>query len=567
MPSGERETTQPDPRAHDAVVLRRDGLAIRAIARVLGVSRNTVRRLLRGHRIQRDAGAPALRPKTTSPRPSKLDEHTDAIHELLRRYPDITAQRVLEELRLKGYTGGYSILRERMRLLRPAPVKISLPTPEYAPGEMGECDWSTYTLPFSTGRRVVQVFLLVPVISRRKCFSLHASLDVHALMDGHVQAFTRMGGVLKRIKYDNQKAVVIRREGGQPIFNPRFVDFATYYEFSPELARPGHPNDKPRVERGFWELERSFFNGRSFHDEADLAAQMLRWMNEIADPRIVRGDTRTIAERFAEEAAHLLPLPQRPYDTARVVYRLCDAEACIAFEGNRYEVPYAHATAFLPVRVTASEVHIHAADLRPVAVHERLPKGAHQRATLPSRRTPQPRPPDLELIRPAFAELGDAAADFLRGLEGKQRRSVAHHARKILALRERYDSADVASALTHALRFGAFDHAAVARILHVKARPRTLDEYVADATRERLSRFIGECNTEPRDLGEYDALPCIGNMTQRTQACPESDPGPQHLHPQSPRPDPTTTSCAPDSASTSTPSASSTSATRPSTTS
>lgn len=521
MPSGEMKQT--DPRAHDAVVLQRDGLAIRAIARVLKVSRNTVRRLLKGHRVQRDEGVPALPVKVPVPRPGKLDVHIDTIRELLRRYPDITAQRVFEELRTKGYVGGYSSVSERLRAMRPAPVHISLPTPSYAPGEMGECDWSTYTLDFSAARRSVQMFLLVPVVSRRKCFSRHASQDVHALMDGHVQAFERMKGVPKRIKYDNQKAVVIRREGGQPIFNPRFVDFATYYEFSPELARPLHPNDKPRVERGFWELQRSFHCGRSFHDEADHDAQLMQWMNEIADRRVVRGDTKTIAERFAEEAPHLLPLPRRPYDTARVVYRLCDAEACVAFEGNRYEVPYAQTAAFLPVRVTATEVHIHAPDLKPVAIHERLPRGAHQRAALPHRRAAPPRPPDLDVLRPVFAELGDAAADFLRGLEATQQRFVAHHARKILALRERYDSADVAAALSHALRFGAFDQGAVARILHVKARPRTLDEFVADATRERLSRFIGECNTEPRDLGEYDALPCLGATNKGRNACPESE--------------------------------------------
>lgn len=111
-------------------------------------------------------------------------------------------------------------------------------------------------------------------------------------------------------------------------------------------------------------------------------------------------------------------------------------------------------------------------------------------------------------------------------LEGTQRRAVAYHARKILALRERYDSADVAAALTHALRFSAFDHAAVTRIL--RARPRTLDEYVADATRERLARFIGECTTEPRDLTEYDALPCIGHMTRETAPCPNPNPDPPH---------------------------------------
>lgn len=146
---------------------------------------------------------PALPVKVPVPRPGKLDVYMDAIRDLLRRYPDITAQRIFEELRTKGYVGGYSSISERLRALRPAPVRISLPTPSYAPGEMGECDWSTYTLDFGGVRRSVQVFLLVPVVSRRKCFSRHASQDVHALMDGHVRAFERMNGVPKRIKYDN----------------------------------------------------------------------------------------------------------------------------------------------------------------------------------------------------------------------------------------------------------------------------------------------------------------------------------------------------------------------------
>ncbi len=80
-----KKAEQGDPRVLKAVTLRRDGLAIRAITRAMGVSRNTVRRLLRGHRTQRDEGAPALPPKTSPPRPSKLDEHMDTIRELLRR--------------------------------------------------------------------------------------------------------------------------------------------------------------------------------------------------------------------------------------------------------------------------------------------------------------------------------------------------------------------------------------------------------------------------------------------------------------------------------------------------
>lgn len=55
-------------------------------------------------------------------------------------------------------------------------------------------------------------------------------------------------------------------------------------------------------------------------------------------------------------------------------------------------------------------------------------------------------------------------------------------------------------------------------------RRRWRSEYVADATRERLARFIGDCTTEPRDLAEYDALPCLGHMTPETALCPPTPP-------------------------------------------
>lgn len=524
-----------DARALQATILHRDGASKRGIARALGIGRNTVKRLLKKQRERRQGGAPVL-PPPPPPRASKLDEYADTIAELLRRYPDITMQRVFEELRAKGYSGSYTLVRNRMRVLRPKTPVISLPTPEYRPGEMAESDWSPYEIDFRAGRRTIQAFSYVLVGSRRKAYSLHASADVHELMEGHVMAFARFGGLAERCKYDNQKAVVIRREGGQPIWNLRFVDFATYYEFTPNLCTPASPNEKPRVERGFWEFERSFLNGRSFHDEADMKRQLAHWADTILDPRVVRGTRGTTLERFAEEAPFLRPLPARPYDTARLVYRLCDAEACIAWEGNDYEVPYEHASDFLPVRITSMEVFVYSRDLRCVATHERIPKGQHLRGRLPGRRPPVPSREGLELLRPIYDELGDEAAAFLRGLERVYPRFTAHHARKVLALRERYKTSDLVAAIKHALRFGAFDSAAVARIVESQASPRTLDEYVADATRERLKDWLGECRTEPRALREYDELPCL-NAPKETPCRPRpQDPEDHHHPPQDPSP-------------------------------
>ena len=500
----------PQESAHQVVVLFKQGMSRRAIARSLGISRNTVRDLLAVHALRRKSPSKAIVAKPPRTRPSKLDEYQDQIERLLSDYPEITAQRILEELRQRGFGGGYSQLKERVRKLRPKPIaKVSLPVEKTAPGEMAECDWSPYKIDFTAGyTRIMQAFGYALPWSHRKYYRFYSSVDLHALLDGHVQAFAALGGAAKICKYDNQKPVVLRWEGRQPIYNLRFIDFATYYEFQPLACRPGHPNDKPTVERSFWELERSFLNGRRFRDEADLALQLEAWRSDICDVRIHKKARRTARDLFAEEQPHLRPLPSHPYDTARVVYRLCDIEGFIAWEGNRYSLPYDHVTDFLPVRITQSELFVYAAGLHLIARHELRQKGAGQDATLPGHHpVPSRRGPDLDQLRLAYDEIGHEATQYLIGLVAAQPRSAAYHARQILLLRERYKTADLVGALDHAARFGAFDHHAIDRILRARSAPRQLDEYVAEATAKKLDQIIAQSRTEPRSLTEYDALP------------------------------------------------------------
>lgn len=512
---------------HRALLLSQKGMSRRAIARVLQVGRNRVRSILERHKQKRREPATILpaKPKRAR-RPSKLDPYRQKVTELLEQYPDITAQRVYEEIQLSGFDGGHTIVKELVRKLRPAPkVRISLPTPEYGPAQMAESDWSTYKINFTHApKKKLQCFAYVLNYSRRKCFSFHERADMYSLMEGHVQAFERLGGAAHSCKYDGQKAVVLRREGRQPIYNPRFIAFATYYEFSPVACRPYHPNDKPNVERSFYELEKSFFNGRSFRDEADLNRQLQWWLDEICDKRYHKHFKNTALERFAEEKEHLRPLPAHPYDTARVSYRLCDLEGCVAWEGNRYEVPYKYVTDILPIRVTARELWVYAPNLICIARHELRPKGAGARIFLPGRRRAKTRHgPDLDHLRVTYEALGPQAAQYLEGLESSQPRSAGYHARKILALRQRYETTDLLHAMGHALQYQAFDHRAIERILLSQAKPRRLDEYVAEATAKKLEAIVGQSHTEPRRLEEYDDLPC---RKGDTPTCPKVEESP-----------------------------------------
>ena len=269
-----------EPLVHDVVQLAKSGMSWRAIARALHISRNTVKEYVQQHAGAREAVNSALPRPRRSARASRLDAWRGQIEELLRRYPDITAQRVFEILREKGFDGGYTGVKVLVRKLRPKLVVTpSLQTPPRVPGELAESDWSPYKVDFTHApSRLLQAFGYTLRYSTRKFYSFHESNDLHALMDGHLGAFQRFGGAAQRCKYDVQKPAVLRWEGGQPIYNPRFIDFATYYEFSPVACHPRSPNEKPRVERSFYELTLSFFRGRSFRDVADLvlAADLFR---------------------------------------------------------------------------------------------------------------------------------------------------------------------------------------------------------------------------------------------------------------------------------------------------
>jgi hypothetical protein len=172
------------------------------------------------------------------------------------------------------------------------------------------------------------------------------------------------------------------------------------------------------------------------------------------------------------------------------------------------------------VRITEKELFVYKADLSCIARHALKPRGAQEQSILAGHRPRQAeRGPDLDQLRAVFAGLDERAAAFLAALELAQPRSAGYHARKVLSLRERWDTEEVVAALEHALAYGALEHQAIERILLARGTPRRLDEYVAQASAEKLDP-PGAART--RDLTEYDALPGRGPSHQRqgAQSCP-----------------------------------------------
>lgn len=479
------------------------GASARAIARVLGVSRSTVSDVLKAFEAGRTGDDPPVRPA----RPSKLDVWGPTIKSLLTRYPDITAARVYEELRAQGFTGRYTIVREKLRSLRPSSAPLPVVRFETGPGIQAQMDYSTYTLDFTAeGRRRVHLFGYVLAYSRRQYLRFVEHQDFETTVREHIRAFEHLGGVAASCLYDNMKVVVSDFDGQEPIYNPRFLAFATHYGFRPWACRPRRPRTKGKIERPFSYVESSLLNGRTFQSLEHLNEVTRWWLEHVSDVHLHRTTGQRPIDRHAEEVPYLIPLPARAFDPSPIVYRVVDAEGLVAWRGNRYSVPWRYIGQTLPVRITETELVIYSPQVEEVARHRQVDNGqTGQQAVQEEHRPRRDGAEHLEMLREGYARMGEAAVRFLDGLLSS-RRYGKDEAQKVLALLGTYAQADVLRALARAARYRAFSLRAVERILAATARPKSLLETLADEARPRLEQLHPDPPVPPRPTAEYQFL-------------------------------------------------------------
>jgi transposase len=508
------------------VAMHAQGWKIRALCKHFKIGRNTVRRILRKNDRQRREGHDV--PARSLPRQSRLDPHVPLMRLLLKEFPDITGLRMFEELRDAGYTGGITILRDRLRSMGKRPKRDPVVRFETEPGRQGQMDWSPYTIPFvRTGKSTVQCFSYLLGFSRRQYIDFTPNRDFYSLIRRHRDAFEHFRGAPNECLYDGEKTILLRWEAMRPVFNPAFVAFITHYRCKPVACRPGRPETKGKVEKPFQFVEGNLLNGRKFQDLDDLKAMARWWMANKSDSHLHETTGRVVLELFMEqELSSLNPLPLHPYDCSRVALRVCRVDGFIEFETNIYSVPYECVGDILTFKASEKEIFIYSQELDLVAHHERLPLGAARKVESPLHRSHPKVRYGFEPVREAFLALGDAAEPFAAGLKEKHPRNCGFHARFILQLKETYCSEDIARAMAHAIRYQAFDGKAVERILKARATPRTLESTRNDQAGETLRRALPKIRQ--RDLNEYsrmllreDSRESHGPDDQQNQESPE----------------------------------------------
>lgn len=470
-------------------------LSKRAIAKRLGVHRNTVTRAL----------ASQLPPRyERPPRPSPLEPFKPRIQALLDLYPTLSGVRVRELLEVEGYQGSQTVLNDFLRDLRGSrrtPLVYQRTT--YAPGDVAQVDWAVMPdrVPYEGELRRVYAFLMTLCFSRLLYVEFTLSCRSEDFLRAHRRALEFFQGTPRRCVYDNLGTVVLTRRGRDITFHPQFLAFAGTYHFEPHACWPAMPHQKGLVEKPVDFVKRNFWAGRAFRDYREIGPQGWEWLTR-ANQRIHGTTHRRPVDLWAEEHPQLLPLPPVPYDTDVVLtLRVQRWGHCVRFDTNDYSVPAAcmRQGPWVVLRADDREVRLFQGDAL-VATHPRC-WARHRQVVDPAPAR------DLRPQRPAarFAQLeaaflgryGEIGRTFYTGLGTKTER-LEQHLSTILRLETTATTEQVQQAMAHAITAGTFDAAAVAYALYRRSTP-------ARPTPGPLGLPL-DLDVPARDLATYDAL-------------------------------------------------------------
>lgn len=318
-----------------------EGKSQRVVAREFGVSRETVRKMLRyavppGYRRERPVKRPRLGPWLGVIDAILADDQNQP------KKQRHTAKRIFDRLREEqGYAGSYTTVKKYVRRQRVRQQEMFVPL-VHGPGE-GQADFGEAQVVIAGVEQKAHYFVM-DLPHSDACFVVaYPAETTEAFLDAHVRAFAYFGGVPRFLVYDNTKLAVARILGdGKRVKTRAFAELQSYYLFAERFGRPGKGNDKGAVEGLVGFARRNFMVPipRASSWEA-LNARLLEQCEKRREQK-VWGHEETIGERFARDRAALLPLPATPYEACETCTTGVSSQSLVRYRTNDYSVPTAY---------------------------------------------------------------------------------------------------------------------------------------------------------------------------------------------------------------------------------
>jgi transposase len=454
-----------------------EGKSRREVARLLGLSRDTVGKMCR---FSAPPGYVRTKP-VERPRLGPLVGVIDAILEADRTAPPKqrhTAKRIWRRLRDEhGFVGGYTTVKDYVRLARTRHKEVFVPL-AHPPGH-AQVDFGEAVGVIGGERLKLHLFCMDLPHSDAAFVKAYPAETTEAFLDGHVSALAFFGGVPLSILYDNTKLAVVRiLPDGTRERTRAFTRLVSHYVFKDRYGRPGRGNDKGKVEALVKATRRAFLTpvpvAASFAAlNADLERQCLRRLGETAGR-----DRAPIGDRLAADLAAFRPLPATPFEPCEVRPGRVGSTALVRYRGVDYSVPTAYGHRHVVVKGFVDEVVI-VAGSEAIARHRRsYEAGALVLDPLHYLALLEEKPGALDQAAPLRGwELPPAFAEMRGLLEARMGRRGKREFVQVLRLMEVAPAAVVAAAVADAIRRGVIGFDAVKQLVvaRIEGRPPRLD--------------------------------------------------------------------------------------------
>jgi transposase len=434
--------------------LRQQGHGLKTIARALGISKNTVKRLL---------GEPDREPGA---RPWRLEPHAERLRAL---FADCKGNRVRvhEELAKAGISVPYPTLTRSLRRLGiGVSAKERSGQYHFDPGVEMQHDTSPHTVEIAGKLRKLPCAALVLCYSRMLYAQVYPTFHRFYAKVFLTEALQSFGGSAQQCLVDNSSVVIGHGTGRDAVPAPEMEAFGARFGFTFVAHELGDANRSGRVERPFHFIENNFYAGRRFASLPDLNEQLREWCDQ-QNRSFKRHLRASPLELFAAERAHLVSLPIYVPEPYARHHRVVDLEGNVHLHTNRYSVPADLIGRSVEVHETKLAVRVFSRH-RLLCEHTREEEGAGLRKTLPEHRhpgrTPQAHRPPL----PEETVLRAAGAEFA---ELVTRLKSLHAGRAVRALRRLhrlfldYPTEPLRRCLREALSYGLTDLDRIERML------------------------------------------------------------------------------------------------------
>jgi len=279
---------------------------MRAIARTLRVSRNTVTDVIQTlNRQRRGLSCDRTRPA----RSAKLAPFEATIQRILMQRPNVKIVQLLDELRAQGYSGSYTILRQRVKDLRHSTEVEKSCTASQAPARI-----RFHSLAFQstrTGRQITHLFTFRFIDSNHTYLRFTPACDFITTLYEHVRVFEWLGRVPTAIEYRDVTSIVSQNDS-EPTVKLAFLRFATHYGFRPVL---NHFTDDAYETALLQRLDRELLRSHRFRSIDHLNDAMVVWLGTEACRRGTVGDRDSIdPSSTSTDALSLVSLPECTWD-------------------------------------------------------------------------------------------------------------------------------------------------------------------------------------------------------------------------------------------------------------